>query len=288
MARSMPGGDENAARDVGEFVAGTDALADGGAALVVHRTGKDGDRERGSGALRAAADLMVKLERDGLGVTVTCDYLRDAEEWSPLELTAVPASDSLVLEMLPRSTPEAKDDLRDRVLGYIVEQEPISKNRLEKDVVGRAGAIRAAASELEKANLIHLTDDGWAVRPGGADDPGRPLSSAIEEGSSPGGTPSRREGPLGRPRRPPSSQTLVPTSPAPAVARQGRRERAELSALPAGSRCSRWCQRDHHARPRRRSPRGDRPAMPPTCSLRPPSLALPHSLPVRRRVFTRW
>src|SRR3954451_18258720 len=47
LARTMVGGDENAAKDVGLFVHAVDALRDGGAALVVHHTGHDdGGRER--------------------------------------------------------------------------------------------------------------------------------------------------------------------------------------------------------------------------------------------------
>lgn len=60
MARTMVGGDENAARDVGMFIAAVDTLgADSGAGrLVVHHTGKNGEDERGSSALRGAADMM--------------------------------------------------------------------------------------------------------------------------------------------------------------------------------------------------------------------------------------
>jgi RecA-family ATPase len=47
LARSMAGGDENAAKGVGEFIAAIDRLRGDHAALVVHHTGKDGDRERG-------------------------------------------------------------------------------------------------------------------------------------------------------------------------------------------------------------------------------------------------
>lgn len=59
MARSMIGGDENAARDVGMFIADVDELckASGAARLIVHHTGKNGVDERGSSALRGAADL---------------------------------------------------------------------------------------------------------------------------------------------------------------------------------------------------------------------------------------
>jgi RecA-family ATPase len=60
LARMMPGGDENSSKDMGQVIANIDALRGGATALVVHHTGKSGGRERGSSALAAAADVMMK------------------------------------------------------------------------------------------------------------------------------------------------------------------------------------------------------------------------------------
>lgn len=82
MARTMVGGDENAARDVGQFIAGVDNVRRdvGATALVIHHTGKNGEDERGSSALRGAADLMHSLKPDGAGIRLECVKAKD---WAP-------------------------------------------------------------------------------------------------------------------------------------------------------------------------------------------------------------
>ncbi len=67
LARTFGDGDENAARDMGGFVASVDRLrAETGAHVaVVHHGTKEGGSSRGSGALVGAADLIVKVARGG-------------------------------------------------------------------------------------------------------------------------------------------------------------------------------------------------------------------------------
>ena len=88
MARSMIGGDENAARDVGMFIAAADELckASGAARLIVHHTGKNGEDERGSSALRGAADLMAALKPDDAGIRLECVKAKDSEDFEPWNL----------------------------------------------------------------------------------------------------------------------------------------------------------------------------------------------------------
>lgn len=88
MARSMTGGDENAARDVGQFIHAVDQLraAHGAAALIVHHTGKDGEDERGSSALRAAADAMLALKPDGASLRLDSVKAKDSEPFEPWKL----------------------------------------------------------------------------------------------------------------------------------------------------------------------------------------------------------
>jgi len=104
MARTMVGGDENSARDVGEFIHAVDGLRHDGAALIVHHSGHEVDRERGSTALRGAADLRVKVERRGLFCGLSCEKLKDAEEWAPIELRIEPQeAGSCVLSLVQTS-----------------------------------------------------------------------------------------------------------------------------------------------------------------------------------------
>ncbi|MBX9735428.1 MAG: helicase RepA family protein [Phycisphaerales bacterium] len=104
LARCLPGGDENSAQDVGLLVQGCDRLRDalGCATLVLHHTTKDGSTERGSSALRGAADVLsfVKM-KEGI-VTVEVDKARDFEPPKPMTLRLVPEGDSVRLEHIDR------------------------------------------------------------------------------------------------------------------------------------------------------------------------------------------
>ncbi len=80
LARSMGAGDENTAKDMGQFVANVDYIrAETGAhVLVIHHSGKDTSRgARGSGALRGAVDTEIELTRDGKVISATTRKQRD-------------------------------------------------------------------------------------------------------------------------------------------------------------------------------------------------------------------
>jgi hypothetical protein len=100
MARSMVGGDENAAKDVGRYIAAVDQLRheyDDGASLTVHHTGKDGEDERGSSALRGASDAVVALKPDGAGLKLECVKQKDAAPFEPWRLHLSETLESCVL-----------------------------------------------------------------------------------------------------------------------------------------------------------------------------------------------
>ncbi|WP_182804640.1 helicase RepA family protein [Paracoccus sp. MC1862] len=68
LARAMGNGDENTAKDMGQFVRSVDHLREvtGAHVMVIHHSGKDASKgARGSGSLRAAADTEIELTRDG-------------------------------------------------------------------------------------------------------------------------------------------------------------------------------------------------------------------------------
>lgn len=75
-ARAMAGGNENDAKDVGQAVAHCDVIhrKTGAMVVLVHHSGKDATKgARGSGALRAAADLEIEVvqTREYRAATVT-------------------------------------------------------------------------------------------------------------------------------------------------------------------------------------------------------------------------
>jgi hypothetical protein len=90
FARCFVGGNENDARDVGVFV---DAIQNfqrdigGAAALIVHHTTRARPKdERGSTALRGAADTMLHLTTTGGKTTLTCTKQKDGEKGKPTVL----------------------------------------------------------------------------------------------------------------------------------------------------------------------------------------------------------
>ncbi len=93
LARCFVGGDENDSKDMGLLIDGVGRLqrAFRCAVLLVHHTGKTKQEiERGSSALRGAADAMVVVSKDGRIVTVTNNKQKDATECAPIRLELVP------------------------------------------------------------------------------------------------------------------------------------------------------------------------------------------------------
>ncbi len=91
LARTMVGGDENNSGDVGKVIATLDAMRDehGTSSLVLHHTTKGSDKtERGSGALRGAADAMWSASRDELEpwrIWLECNKLKDGAYPAPVQ-----------------------------------------------------------------------------------------------------------------------------------------------------------------------------------------------------------
>lgn len=83
LARSMAGGDENSAQDMGRAIAVADQLRDqfDAATLLVHHSGKNVSKgSRGSSALLGAGDGYFRVEGDEHGNHVaTVEWSRDGE-----------------------------------------------------------------------------------------------------------------------------------------------------------------------------------------------------------------
>lgn len=82
LARTLFGADENSSADMGAFVANADRIAQhfGCLVLVVHHTGKHSKAGmRGSNALEAACDSVLRLETRGTSKTVTVEKNKEGE-----------------------------------------------------------------------------------------------------------------------------------------------------------------------------------------------------------------
>lgn len=103
LARCLDGADENSAKDMGSALAAADELRreTGGTVFPVHHTRADGERERGSTALRGALDAMLAIKRDpgDSRITVHCEKMKDAPHFPSfgLDLHPVHSVDSCAL-----------------------------------------------------------------------------------------------------------------------------------------------------------------------------------------------
>jgi DNA-binding transcriptional ArsR family regulator len=104
LAQCFVGGDENAAQSMGVWVQGAQRLQKTfrAAVLAIHHSGKKGDSERGSTALRGAADTIIRLKKSADAVTLTCSKQKEAEPFKPISLKLVqvqlPTGSSLVVQ----------------------------------------------------------------------------------------------------------------------------------------------------------------------------------------------
>ena len=110
LARSMDGGDENSTRDMGVTIANIELIRSsiGCDVLLVHHSGYDESRERGSSALRAALDTKLALRGAADELMLAVEKHRDWETGLevPLRLTVVDLGDgvsSCVIERRDKS-----------------------------------------------------------------------------------------------------------------------------------------------------------------------------------------
>lgn len=69
----------------------------GCAVMIVHHSGVDGSRPRGSTALFGAVDTLVKVEGDGRMVDVWCEGQKDSKPFPRRSFELVPAGRSVTL-----------------------------------------------------------------------------------------------------------------------------------------------------------------------------------------------
>ena len=81
LNRSMRG-DENSADDMGRFIAACDCIRQrfDCFVLIVHHTGVDGSRPRGSTALSGACDCQLAIKRQESALTMTVEFLKDGDQ----------------------------------------------------------------------------------------------------------------------------------------------------------------------------------------------------------------
>ena len=120
-ADAITGADENSQKDVGIAIGRVKQLrGQGRSVTVVHHTGHDESRERGSTVLGGAADTMMlmKGDRDTGSVLVECAKQRNGERFAPLRLDFDPGALVLrsagvsLVSQLPKQQQTVLDALR--------------------------------------------------------------------------------------------------------------------------------------------------------------------------------
>jgi hypothetical protein len=94
VAQTMIGADENSARDMSKYLKGCKDLLRGlgCAVFLVHHTGKSRTDERGSSALRAACDVMIRLTAEDDIIRVECSKTKDEAPFPTQYIRLLPVS----------------------------------------------------------------------------------------------------------------------------------------------------------------------------------------------------
>jgi len=102
LARTFLGQDERNETDMGLYLAAVERIQreTGAHVCVVHHTGWNQERERGSVALRGGMDTSMLVTREDRTVTLTCTKQKDGEEFAPLVSELLECGGSAVLRPL--------------------------------------------------------------------------------------------------------------------------------------------------------------------------------------------
>jgi hypothetical protein len=91
LHNATAGADENSAKDAATVQQTMRYLRDtlGCAVVLIHHANKSGTSERGSSALRASCDTVLRAQKMGHAYTLSCEKLKDAETWPALSFDLV-------------------------------------------------------------------------------------------------------------------------------------------------------------------------------------------------------
>ncbi len=181
-ARNTPGADENSAQDTGRLIGVLDQLRTefGCAILCIHHTGLEKtDRERGSSALRGAADVSIRTKRtEPLEVRLECAKMRDGEEFEPRIARLISYAGSLVVvEAVPRQV-----SLDNAVRAYLASHPGSSQRDVEANVKGKTDDLRTAYKRVRPLRPTQGRTPEQGAPLGGAPKEGAPRAQLPEDG----------------------------------------------------------------------------------------------------------
>jgi hypothetical protein len=165
MHNATAGAEENSAKDAGIVQASMRRLRDalGCTVMLVHHAGKNGASERGSTAIRAACDTVLRSSKHRSGYTLACEKLKDGETWPALsyDLVTVGTTGGVRVHWQGEAPVTAKhaNTNADKVLAYLRQNGGQKKTATEiADAIGLRGAatknIHRALRTLQKAGSV--------------------------------------------------------------------------------------------------------------------------------------
>jgi hypothetical protein len=172
LNQSMPGGDENASKDMGLAIGTAQELrrTTGATVLLVHHCRRQDEQERGHGSLRNAADTMLSLAVGDDDVRVlTCTKQRNAGYFEPIRFNLVQQGDSLVVvdppiggsgQALTKSQEQALAVLRDLATDDV----GVPYSRWEKVSGLKERTFAVAAKGLTDAGRVTKNGRGRSTR----------------------------------------------------------------------------------------------------------------------------
>lgn len=122
LARCIPGGDENSAKDMGLAVRSANLIQRtlNTAVNWVHHSNRAERGERGSGALRGASDVIIEIFPNGDGsIRVSSSKSKDDEPWPDEQYSFLPVLHSGVLVPTVGYTSLKYSDLEIRILDFL-------------------------------------------------------------------------------------------------------------------------------------------------------------------------
>ena len=180
LARSMTGGDENSAQDMGLAVAAAETIrAEFGChVLLVHHKPAGAQKTRGSTALPGAADTLIDVTKDNDHIIITCEKQKDASPFDRVHcklLTVV--VDEATLEtscVLVPTTNASNGPLKlarsaENVLTLLSEQPEqqarfaeLQRGMEEQFGMSKQSLVNALAS-LRDAGMVERTNGLWKL-----------------------------------------------------------------------------------------------------------------------------
>lgn len=167
LHRSMAGGEENSARDMGRVIASIDRIRrlTGAAVLLIHHTVHDGGRERGSSSLRGGLDTLINLQLSRGRLRLSCGKQKDGSAFSPIEIRLVPMLGSCIVERAAAESQHSNDRIAGNEFSILASLDSLSRSSLRVSAPELLHESGVAESSFYRS-LRDLKDAGYVLLAG--------------------------------------------------------------------------------------------------------------------------